>query len=339
MNPRYRRLLIPGLLTLLLVVVVVASLVQDAQASAGDPSPEVVSRIDDPRVTESSGLAVSRRHDDLAYTVNDSGHEPHVFAVRVSTGEVVGVTRLRGEGFRDVEALALDPDGRLWVADTGDNRGVRRDASLYVLEEPGPADGSVEPTRYPIAYDDDASPDVEALVVHADGTVELFSKGLVGGESYELAPGTLEEGARAVAELTADDLPLMITDAALTPDGRRLLLRTYVSVVVLDEQSPGRSAIDTFPVTGPKQGETVAVEPSGRSVLVGSEGKRQPLWRLSLPADDASGRTAGPAGPGAVQAAATAPDRDAVPLTSVAGAAAVVAVVGALALGLRRRRS
>jgi DNA-binding beta-propeller fold protein YncE len=338
MNPRYRRLLIPGLLTLLLVVVVVASLVQDAQASDGGPAPEEVSRIDDPRVTESSGLAVSRRHDDLAYTVNDSGHEPLVLAVRVSTGEVVGATRLLGEGFRDVEALALDADGRLWVADTGDNRGVRHDASVYVLDEPGVGDGVVEPTRYPIAYDDDASPDVEAMVVHDDGTVELFSKNLSGGESYELAPGTLEAGSRAVAELTADDLPLMITDAALSPDGRRLLLRTYVSVVVLDASDPDRAPVATLPVTGLRQGETVAVEPAGDTFLVGSEGAGQPLWRLALPEPAASTPVADAASSSA-ERPVSAPQREALGLTTVVGATAAVAVVAAVSLGLRRRRS
>ncbi len=344
MNPRYRRMLIPGLLVLLLVVVVVASLVQDAQASQGSEAPhEVVSTIADERITESSGLALSRRYPDLAYTVNDSAHEAQVFAVRVSTGEVVGVTTLRGDGLRDVEALALDDDGRLWVADTGDNRNARRDTALYVLDEPGRGDHDVTPTRYPLSYEEDESPDVEAVVVR-DGTVLLVSKGLLQGDVYEVAVDDLDESGRVEASLVGEEAPLMVTDAALTPDGTHVLLRTYISVVVARAGDPALAPVVTIPVTGLQQGETIAVEESGRSFLVGSEGERQPLWRFGL--DLTSGRAPVPAGPTEQPAAAGTDfvgsfDDDQVQLLLLGAAllTALAVVVGLVAVGLRRHRA
>ncbi|MEO6605291.1 MAG: hypothetical protein ABIN55_06730, partial [Aeromicrobium sp.] len=66
MNPRYRRLLIPGLLLLLLVVVIVSSLNRRAD---GAEAAQVVTRLTDPRITESSGLALSRAYDGIAYTI------------------------------------------------------------------------------------------------------------------------------------------------------------------------------------------------------------------------------------------------------------------------------
>ena len=90
MNPRRRRLLFPALLVVLLVVAAVVSLARDADARPLGPSslgtlsaPATLSRVDDetavaarvvstvrdPRITESSGLAVSAVHDDLAYTI------------------------------------------------------------------------------------------------------------------------------------------------------------------------------------------------------------------------------------------------------------------------------
>ncbi|MET1134301.1 MAG: hypothetical protein ABWX60_12845, partial [Aeromicrobium sp.] len=124
MNPRRRRLLIPGLLVALIVVVLVASLVDRAEAATDEP----VAVLGDARITESSGLAVSSSHEGLAYTVNDSGNAAEVFAVDLATGDVVGVTTVRAT-FRDVEALALR-DGTLWIGDVGDNRAERDDLAL-----------------------------------------------------------------------------------------------------------------------------------------------------------------------------------------------------------------
>lgn len=336
MNPRYRRLLIPGLLVLLLVVVVVASLVQDAQASAPSGEPEQVSVVEDSRITESSGLVVSRQHPDLAYTVNDSGHDADVFAVRVSTGEIVGVTRLRAES-TDVEALALDDDGRLWVADTGDNRGARDEVALHVLEEPGEGDHRVRPTTYRVDYGD-RSPDVEAIVVH-DGTVSLLEKTLAGGSRFELAVDDLDASGTNRAEEVATDVPGLVTDATVVPGSDRIVLRTYVSLVVLDADWQPVTSLRA-PVT--RQGETVAAEPSGRSVLVGSEGTSQPLWRVALPASDEERTADVVAAPGSepVSGASTGyaiDGRDVV--VAVAVAAGVLVAVALLVVGLRRRRA
>ncbi|TCI99017.1 hypothetical protein [Aeromicrobium sp. IC_218] len=336
MNPRYRRLLIPGLLVLLLVVVVVASFVQDAQASAPADEPQRVSVVDDPRISESSGLAVSRHHPDLAYTVNDSGHDAEVFAVRVSTGEVVGVTRLRAET-TDVEAMALDDDGRLWVADTGDNRGARDEVALHVLDEPGEGDHRVRPTTYRVDYGD-RSPDVEAIVVR-DGTVSLLEKALAGGSRFELAVGDLDADSSNQAREVAADVPGLVTDATAVPESDRVVLRTYVSLVVLDADWRPVTSLRA-PVT--RQGETVAAEPSGRSVLVGSEGTSQPLWRVALPASDAEGTADVVAAPGSEPVSETASaypveTRDVVVAAAVA--AGVLVVVALLVVGLRRRRA
>ncbi len=61
------------------------------------------------------------KHDDLAYTINDSGNAPIVFAIKISTGAVVGTTTITGNTPLDTEAIAIDGNGELWVADTGDN--------------------------------------------------------------------------------------------------------------------------------------------------------------------------------------------------------------------------
>jgi hypothetical protein len=279
MNPRFRRLLIPGLLVGLLVVVIVASIARRADGAPADAT--VVSHIGDPRVTESSGLAVSRRHPDLAYTVNDSGHGPIVFAVRISTGEVVGTTRAEGVTWRDTESMALGPDDTLWVGDTGDNLGVRRDVALYAMPEPGPGDHVVRPKRY--GYTLPTGPeDVEGIAIQPrTGRVLLMGKGLTGGSVYRL-PATLHEDRANPAAETEWTTPVLTTDSAFTPDGRYVLVRNYTITQVRDARTWEVLHTDELPEQA--QGETIAPEPSGRSYLIGSEGADSALLRLRFSA-------------------------------------------------------
>ena len=95
MNPRHRRLLIPGLLITLLVVVLLASLVGRAGATTArqdSAGATVACTVDDPRIDEQSGLAVSAAYPGTAYVVNDSGSDAEVDALDRATCDVVGVT-------------------------------------------------------------------------------------------------------------------------------------------------------------------------------------------------------------------------------------------------------
>lgn len=278
MNPRHRRLIIPGLLIGLLVVVIVAALIRDADAAEeqADDAPVVVSTLSDPRIVESSGLAVSAIHDDLAYTVNDSGHDPLVFAVRISTGETVGVTTLDVD-WLDVEALGLGPDGTLWVADIGDNRANRDEIRLYALAEPGEGDSAVSPDVYRLQYPD-GPVDAEAVAVDPrDGTMHILTKEAPAGGVY-----TVPDDARPdeVATLIAGPrfLPTFVTDASFHPDGASVAVRTYFTVHDFDPETWTSRASAFLPPQ--PQGETIAFEAGGDTFLIGSEGADSSLIRI-----------------------------------------------------------
>lgn len=89
-------MLIPGLLALLLVVVLISALAKEARGDEQPTPHTLLSTIDDARISESNGWVLSKRYDDVAYTVNDSGNAPLVFALEISTGNVDGVTDLQG---------------------------------------------------------------------------------------------------------------------------------------------------------------------------------------------------------------------------------------------------
>jgi hypothetical protein len=276
MNPRYRRLLIPGLLVLLLVIVVVSSLAQ--RSDAAEVKPQVVCRLSDPRITESSGLALSRTYDDLAYTINDSGNESLIFAIDLSSGETVGTTRIEGGTLSDTEAMAIDSDGVLWVADTGDNLQQRDDAALYAVPEQGRGDHAVTAKRYPVAYDSD-SHNVEALLVHPEtGAKLLVSKGLLAGTIYRL-PTELSTERKNVAVAQDGVGPAMVTDATYTTDGKFAVLRSYTSIYLLD--GAFGAVLSSAPTPGQEQGETITAE--AKSLLIGSEGLESELLRVQIP--------------------------------------------------------
>lgn len=277
MNPRHRRLLIPGLLIALLVVVLVSSLAR--RADGAEAGPEVVSRMSDPRITESSGLAISVKHDDLAYTINDSGNEPIIFAIKVSTGAVVGTTTITENTPIDTEAIAIDGDGELWVADTGDNQERRTDVALYALPEPGTGDHSVAAERYPITYPGGPA-DVETLLINPrTGAKGVVTKGLFGGELLAL-PSKLAADRANEAKALGHDMPAMITDGSMSADGRYALLRSYSDAYLYDATTwkPIRSA----PTPAQAQGESIAFERSQKSYLIGSEGANSALIRIPL---------------------------------------------------------
>jgi sugar lactone lactonase YvrE len=274
MNPRHSRRLMFGLLLVLLVVVVINSLVKQAD---GAPATRKVATLSDPRITESSGLALSRSHPDVAYTVNDSGHAPIVFAVSLSTGRTVGTATLAAS-LVDVEAIAVDPDGRIWVADIGDNRGTRDSVGLYVIDEFARGDVQVTPKRYDVAYPDGPT-DAEALAIHPVTGQGLIVAKSVGGAVYEVPAQLRERGVNRLKARNAAAGP-MVTDAAYAADGRHVVVRDYLAAHVFDARDFTR--VETVPLPLVKQGESLAVGRDGASVLVGSEGASSPLYRAAF---------------------------------------------------------
>ena len=154
-------------------------------AAAGTDSAEQPAfRFTDPDIVESSGLVVlpATRTGALVVTANDSGDTGRVFTVDVSSGSTVGVTSWTPEPV-DVEALAPDGPGHVWVGDIGDNRHVRD--SVEVLRAPvGPEDVAAVPEVYELVYPDGPR-DAEALVRHPlTGQLFVITKGVFAGTVY-----------------------------------------------------------------------------------------------------------------------------------------------------------
>ena len=243
---------------------------------------EVAVRLEDPRIYESSGLALSRRHPAVLWTHNDSGDEPRLYAVG-SEGRTLATLTLAGVEARDWEALAAGRDDRgrpaLFVGDIGDNQGVWPEVSVYRVPEPASLrDATVPAVRYRLRYAD-GSRDAEALLIDPrSNRLYVATKDVAGGALYR-APSRLRTDQVNVLQRVAK-VPPVVTDGAFTPNGRAFVLRDYQAAYVY--AAPGRR-VGSLELPLQFQGESITVTADSRSVLAGSEGPESEVWRVPLP--------------------------------------------------------
>jgi hypothetical protein len=268
---------------------------------------EVAFTIKDPRITESSGLAASARHPGVVYTHNDSGGVPTIYALGPDGG-VKAVLTLAGAGARDWEGIAIGEDARgrpaIFVADIGDNLGGAWPyVTVYRVPEPSRLRSrTLRPTRFRVTYEDGPRNAETIMINPRTNRLYLVSK-LFGGKIYEAPARLRTDGSNVVREV--GDAPAMATDGAFSPDGRTCVIRTYFGARLYSVGSGGRpgETIESINLPIQVQGESVTYAADGRSLLVGSEGKKQPVYRVplperALPTPSASPGTAGTAGSG-----------------------------------------
>lgn len=207
-------------------------------------------------LSESSGVAVSRSQPGVLWTHNDSGNRQILFAID-STGRILGRFAVEGARLRDWEDIALGPclsletrdrnpsPGCLYLADTGDNMRRRDEVRVYVVSEPNvaaagrtPAEGTVQvDSLIRISYGDGRY-NVEALAVDGGGNVYLINKGPGIAVKVMRIRRTEMTGQPVTPEVMTelDVTPMrflgrLVTGAAITPDGSRMVVRTYIELL------------------------------------------------------------------------------------------------------------
>lgn len=260
--------------------------------------PRRVARLQDERVNECSGLAAGRRNPELFWAHNDSGDSARLFALD-REGRTRAVLTVTGARARDWEDLAAGPgpDGTpcLFIGDIGNNSRQRTDLVVYCIPEPVlPAEATElasEPAvAYPFRYPGD-SPDCEALLVHPQtGALYLIAKDTSGKPEVYRFPTPLQPDHPVTLERVGSlrlEAPSimgrMVTGGDIAPDGKRLVLRTYLTVLEfrVPEGAAFEEAFRQRPevLRGPMelQGEAVAYLPDGHGFLTLPEGKGAPM--------------------------------------------------------------
>lgn len=272
-----------------------------------------------PELTETSGLAASRRRDDLLWAINDSGTAPRLHAVGVD-GADLGFTTVEGVNATDWEDLAsFDLDGRsyLLIADTGDNLSWHEGSLLLVVEEPEltggalPA-GSVSKAAWRIPFHfEDGPRDCEAVAVYGNRILLIDKRSEPPGlyelplRPQELSDPTSDQPsshvARRIGSLAGIPPPTRSDVAAarwlgryfamptafdLSVDGRVAVVLTYREAYLYeratDEEWPEAFARPPRRIEMPAlaQAEGIAFARDGRTIFVTSEGVGAPLFRL-----------------------------------------------------------
>lgn len=251
--------------------------------AADDDGTEKLFAFKDPRITESSGLAVSPTHDGVYYTHNDSAAAPTFYAVD-GRGRTRATFQVRGAEARDWEAMAATKDaetgrGVLWFADIGDNLdGAWPNVSVYKVTEPRTLrDATLPAVRYRFRYADGARNAEGVMINPVTGRLYVVSKEFSG--SVYAAPKKLRSDKVNVLRKISG-APIMATDAAYAPDGSSYVVRTYFSATLF---KPTGETITKVTMPELKQAESIAYTADGKALLTGTEGPGSPVYRVPLP--------------------------------------------------------
>jgi hypothetical protein len=260
-------------------------LLASAPAAVADEEPKKLFTMDDPRITESSGLARSLQHEGIWWTTNDSSDSARIFAVN-DQGEVEATLTFGAEP-RDVEAVSVGTDGNIYVADIGDNLGDQDQVTVYVLKEPDDlSDQQVKYRAYDFAYPDGPH-NAEALLVEPK-TDRLFivTKEGKNGAIYSLPKGE-QPSRREVNRLSRmGTAPAIVTDGTFTPDGKWMILRDPTAMSVWSW--PGAKTKLSAQLPLQPLGESIAMGPDDKSVLIGSEGESSSVYQVTIPTKKAA---------------------------------------------------
>ena len=298
------------------------ALYQGTDSMGVRPKPVLITLQARPQLVENSAATLSHTQPGVWFTVNDSGNEPLLFALD-TTGADRGMWRVRGTTNVDWEAAsvgpctsggaAAQPAGSaagecVYIGDVGDNQAQRKSRVIYQLAEPAAQAagyyGSVEAKALRYRYSDGPH-DVEAMYVAPNGDTYLLTKRRLLDANRVARPSLVFQlpksywgaDSTVVAQLV-DSLPIVpgsapmryVTDAALSPDGHHLAVRTYAQVYVFATDSiTGRvrgaipPAVCNIVGTERSPGEGVAWYGRTGKLMLTAEGRSTPLVVVDCP--------------------------------------------------------
>lgn len=286
----------------------------------GEVLPTSVLRIEsaiNSELVENSVAITSVRQPGVIFGLNDSGHRPRIFAFD-SSGRDLGRWELYGARNRDWEAAAAGPclaadtlPSCIYIGDVGDNDANRTYVEIYRIAEPtAPGSRDAEPAplmvlgRISVKYPDRPH-DVEAMYVTPDRALFLITKRRFLDKQrrprqalvYRIPPDAWDSSGVVIATLV-DSLPIIpgatqgrqVNDAALSPDGKTLAVRTYSEVFIFAVDSgTGLPVQGIAPITcfirflREELGEGVGWWWDGRRLLLTSERRSSPLYVVQCP--------------------------------------------------------
>ena len=181
-----------------------------------------------PMIPEISGVADSRSFPGHFWCEEDSGNPPVVHLVS-RDGTVVRSVFLKGITNRDWEDIGLY-NGKIFIAETGDNDEKRDEYAFYTFAEPSESSDTVDNVQsIRFKYPDD-SHDAEAFLVDAQSKdIFVITKRDSKSRLYKIAfPYKTDQ--LNVAEFVGALPYTGVVSAAISPDGKEILVKTYTNI-------------------------------------------------------------------------------------------------------------
>ena len=260
---------------------------------------ELVGKITNKSLAEVSGITASRLAPGVFWVHNDSGDKARIYAIDLS-GKLLAKFDVPGAENRDWEDLASGPgaDGKpaLYLADTGDNDRRHETLTIYRVSEPrlsGDKKSATEPAEaFPFSYPD-GKHDGEAIFVDpTNGQIYLITKTLREDCAVYRYPLPLRANQKVTLEKVGGQKIKsiaqlrMVTGAGISPDGLRVVIRTYFGAFEL-QRAKGKALATIFdsepttlkvPLIG--QAEAIAYTADGKSIVMTSEKLPAPIYQL-----------------------------------------------------------
>jgi hypothetical protein len=234
-------------------------------------------------VSESSGLAPGPQPNTY-YTFGDNGNPSIIYQID-GTGKVTNELAI-GSKNKDWESLTRDSQGTYFIGDCGNNNSDRTDLRLLRFSPANPQQLGIIKFTYP---DQSEFPpkkkqrnfDCEAIVWQ-DGKVWLFTK-----DQQEQTSNVYtvpdQPGTHTAQRVGSIAVPGQVTDAALSPNGRRLILLGRGELFVLDGNSWAdilKAKPRQIDLSGTGQTEGVAFKDENTLLISTEEGG---LYEFTLP--------------------------------------------------------
>ncbi|OKL39391.1 hypothetical protein [Pontibacter flavimaris] len=234
-------------------------------------------------VSESSGLAVLAKGEYLTH--NDAGNSPNLYRIDAQ-GKLQETIRLELPNV-DWEDLAQDPEGNIYIADTGNNSNKRRELAVYRVNPEQP--GQVQAIRF--KYEDqkefpppkkDRNFDSEALF-WSDGNLYIISKDRGRGQTAKVYQLPDEEGTYQARLIGSHPLKAQVTGAAISPDQETVALLSEGELHLFSDfgsvEKFYEGKYEKRPLKGTGQTEAVAFEDEGVLIITSEGGD---LYRYTL---------------------------------------------------------
>lgn len=253
--------------------------------------PSKIATLENDKINESSGLAVSRRAGNRFWTHNDSGDKPRLFCFD-QQGRHLGTSKLKDAKAVDWEDIcSFELDGRAWIliADTGDNGVRRKSCRLYLAEEPkSPGDEIDQVHQFRLTYSSGPM-DCEAIGVDATSRKLLLveKRRWITCRVFEAELPRLGQKDVVAHPIASVNLP-MVTAMDVSPDGRRAIVLTLGQAFEFhrEQVESWSDAFNRKPRTigmpARRQGEAICYGADGNELFLTSELTPTPFFKVAV---------------------------------------------------------